>query len=152
MFTLPGSKQWTIKYNQYIICDLIFFPQLIISLVAIVWETLSSASAHLIAINRIAWIVWPDSTNRLHAWVLADFKGTSTCRVYRQLSFTEHPHWHVCTASSAVGSQALLGHLSPAVTQIVISTVCLVFSFFFLFSIFYVSWPNRNKSATFILF
>lgn len=25
MLTVLGSKQWTIKYNQYIICDLIFF-------------------------------------------------------------------------------------------------------------------------------
>lgn len=134
MFILSGSKQWTIKYNQYIICDLIFFPQLIIPLVAIAWETLSSASAHLIAINDIAWNVWPDSTNCMHAWLLADFKGTSTCHVYRQLSFTEHPHWHVCTASSAAGSLALLGYLSPSVTQIGSGTVCLVFShFYFIF-------------------
>lgn len=135
MFTLPGSKQWTTKHNQYIVCNLIFvYPRLIICLVAAAWETclLHQHTWYQLIIQCETYGLTVQTACMLGFWLTS--KRLPHVVFTDSSPFTEHPHWHVCTASDAVGSQALLGHLRPAVTQIVISTIWLVVLFLFFFS------------------
>lgn len=136
MFTCTGSKHWTIKYNILSVTFFFFLRQLIISLVAILWESLSSALAHPTAINCAVWNTWPGSTNLLHAWALLTSKGLPHA-VFTGSSPFQNTLTDMFAQHLAVGSQALLGHLSRAATQTVVSPICLVFPFcvFFLLSI-----------------